>query len=489
MPSHGDPGGFLLSLVTESFAVRALVGSLAAAGLAAMLVGAGIVRTRRARRLAILTPVLTAAVAAVASIGEVYLPQLWVATGAGPEASMLEALGEQRGLITERGIDALVLTYGLVVSALVARRVLGIVAVRRTLQRGRSVASDGPLTREVARLAAGMGVAAPRLVLVPECPGGSFTTGARRAVVAVDPLILARLDEREREGLLAHELAHLRRRDTALALLIGLFRDVAFFLPPLHVAARWLRREQEEGADELASRHTGRPVALASSILKVWDCSRDRRALAGVCAAVPGRAAALPSGLLVGGPSLGVARQTITARGEGLIARVPAPTTLRQWVEGGLASVALLAGTTAALTVPAWINGQLGGQALSFVYLSAPPERPVEAAAFATFRALTPSVAAVSAGAAAEPAPWRGGFTQSRAEGCPCIETRAQLRDAEPARGRDGPNRLAWGSTERPAWDVRLPGGDTTVRTARPLVLISDTGPRVGVFLVGPADR
>jgi hypothetical protein len=110
MSSEGDPGGFLLSLATESFAVRALLGSLAAAGFAAVLVGAGLVRTRGARRLAVLAPVLTAAVAGVASIGEVYLPQLWLATGTGAEGSLLDALGEQRGLVTERGIDALILT-------------------------------------------------------------------------------------------------------------------------------------------------------------------------------------------------------------------------------------------------------------------------------------------------------------------------------------------------------------------------------------------
>ncbi len=492
MPTQGDSGGFLLSLVTESFAVRALLGSLAAAGLAAILVGAGFVRTRRARRLTVLAPVLTAAAAAVASVGQVYLPQLWVATGTGASGALLDAFGEHRGLVTERGVDALILTYVLAVTALLSRRVAGAVRVHWTLRSGRAVRPEHQLQREVARLAAGMGVRPPGLLIVPGCPGGSFTTGTRRAVIAVDPEVVGRLDAREREGLLAHELAHVRRRDTALALVVGLFRDIAFFLPPLHLAVRWLRREQEEGADELASAYTGRPVALASSILKVWDCSRERKALAGVCAAVPGGAgtAALPSGVLAAGSSVGETVKTIAVRVERLIARAPAPTRLRQRAEAGLAAAAIVTGTTAALMVPAWIDTRLDGENLTFVYLSAPPVLPVESPALATFRSLTPTADELPAVAAAQPDPAEIGSQPAPAgAGCPCVESRADLARREPAVGQSAPARLSWGSADRPAWDVRSRYGDAPVRTARPLVLLSDTGAQVGVFLVSAGER
>lgn len=492
MTAESDPGGFLLSLVTESFAVRALLGSLAAAALAAVLVGVGVLRTRRARRIAVLAPVLTAAVAAVASVGEAYLPQLWFATGAGVTGSLLEAFGEQRGLVTDRRIDVLVVAYALVLVVLGARRVLGAVAVRRTVRRGILVEPDRPLAREVARLADGLGLRPPTVRLVEACPGGAFTTGGRRAVVAIDPALLAGLDEMEREGLLAHELAHIRRRDTTLALLVGVFRDLAFFLPPLHLAVRWFRREQEEGADELASTHTGRPVALASSILKAWNCSRDRRALAGVCAAAAHGRVALPSGVLVPGPAMGESLKTITARIERLIARAPSPGRLRQCTEAGLALAALAAGTAAALTVPPWIATTFETDSLSFGYLAAPPEVPVEAPALATFRALTPATSEDTSPSSAGSTSYAGTTVTSLSgagSGCPCVESQAQLRRREPAQGAGAPTRLSWGSADRPPWQVRATYRDATVRTARPLVLLSDTGPRVGVFLVSAAER
>jgi hypothetical protein len=244
---------------------------------------------------------------------------------------------------------------------------------------------------------------------------------------------------------------------------------------------RWLRREQEEGADELASTYTGRPVALASSILKVWQSSRDRKALGGVCAAVPGRVA-LPSGVLLSGPATSETLRTITARVERLIARLPAPTRLRQCVEAGLASIALIAGALAALTIPSWITERYGPDAaLSFGVFSATPAVPAESPAFATFRQLSPAETGSGAGTV-PPATVAAGASPTH--GCPCVESQAQLRRGEGAAGAAAPNRLAWGSADRPTWEVRTASAEASVRTARPLATWTDAGPQVGVFLV-----
>lgn len=479
----GESGGFLLSLVTESFAVRALLGSLAAAALAAGLVGTGLVRSSRARRLLLLAPVLTAAAAAVGSIGEVYLPQLLVTSGAGTAAgALLEVFGEQGVLTTAAGLDLLVLLYGGVVATLLSRRLLGVAAVWRTLRPSVEADPDSAIVRETRALASIMGVPTPRVHLLARCPGGAFTTGTRAPVVAIDPKLLDTLDDQELEGLLAHELAHIARRDTLLGAVVGAFRDVAFFLPPLHLAARWLQREQEESADELATEYTGRPVALASSILKVWDCSRDRRRLATVCAAVPGRLA-LPSGVLAGGIAGGAGMKVITARVERLIARLPAPGRLRRWSELALAAGVLAAGMTAALTVPSWIATDLNAGSLSFLYLGAPPATPVESPAFTTFRALTPDRAPAAAGAETA-APSGFGLTADPVAGCPCVESQAQLRTGEPVASRSMPSRLAW-SSGRPAWEMIEPARGGTLQTARPLWRITESGTQVGFFLVG----
>ncbi len=473
----GQPGGFLLSLVTESFAVRALLGSLAAAGLSAALVGSGAVRSSRARRLLLLAPVLTAAAAAVASIGEAYLPQLSVTTSAGSvAAAIFEAFSERGALSAEAGLNLLILTYGLVVGILLSRRALGVVAVRRALRPSVPADGDSPIARQLDSLSAAMGVRRPELRLLERCPGGAFTVGTRSPVVVVDPALVHELDEQELEGLLAHELAHVARRDTLLGTVVGVFRDLAFFLPPLHLAVGWLQREQEESADELASRHTGRPVALASSILKVWDRNRDQRHLHAVCAMVPGRVA-LPSGVIVGRPER-AAMRVITARVERLIACLPAPSRLRRWSEMALASAVLAAGTTAALTVPSWLAKDLDYQSLTFVYLSAPPATPVESPAMATFRALAPAPTTV----AEDEGP---GFRLAAAPvaGCPCVESQAQLRSGDRGQLRTR-SRLAW-TNGRPAWEMIEPEPAVTAQTARPLWRIGQSGSQVGFFLVG----
>ena len=139
------------------------------------------------------------------------------------------------------------------------------------------------------------------------------------------------------------------------------------------------------------------------------------------------------------------------------------------------------------MSVTTWVAA---GLAFATGAAGAPPEAPVEAPALATFRALTPPTGVASPTPTTEVVRRIGtGPSTARADRCPCIGTQAQWRRGEGAGGADPPSRLSWGSADRPRGDVRSPGGDMAVRTARPLVLISDTGPRVGVFLVSPADR
>ncbi|MDQ3974175.1 MAG: hypothetical protein M3276_07555, partial [Actinomycetota bacterium] len=275
MPAAGGRG-FLLSLLTESFAVRALLGSLAAVGLGALASRFGWVRSSRPRRLLVLAPVLAAAAAALAS--DVYLPQLWLTTGDGSATGQLvELLGELRRLSTDRGVDLLLVAWATVAVLLLSRRALGVVALRRLLGHAVPAPLDSPVVAVARRLAAGMRVRCPQVLLLPGCAGGAFTAGTLRSVLAVDPDLLGRLDAHELEGLVAHELVHVARRDTLLGSLVGVCCDLAFFLPPMQLALRWLRREQEESADELACGQTRRPAALASGILKVWDGGRWRQ--------------------------------------------------------------------------------------------------------------------------------------------------------------------------------------------------------------------
>lgn len=472
-----EPGGFSLSLVTESFAVRALLGSVAAAGLAALLVGVGVLRSCGARRAALLAPAAVAVVAGVASVGEAFLPRLLVAGGITGDSRILDHFGEYRGLSSGWGMDLLLVGYVLMATILVGRRLLGLRFSGRLFAFARELPGDDPLVSSLRDLAGRMGVRPPRLLLLDGCPGGACTGGLLRPAVVVDPQLMATLDSEEREGLLAHELAHVARRDGLVGTAVGLARDIAWFLVPLHVVAGWLAREQEESADELASRCTGRPAALASGILKVWDAAAagPRAPAPATCAAVA--TARAPSSVVLFGRSDRSAARIVTARVERLIALLPAPSRIRRRTEALLAVGVAACGAAAALTVPSWIASDLGTEELAFLYLASSPPTATEAPAFATFRAITPADGSRPAiGASAAGVVGDAGTSESQAE-----LLAGQRRDPVDAA------RLTWGHGDRAAWDVAPPA---EVRPTRPVLYTqNDAGSQVGVFLVGNAER
>lgn len=80
--------------------------------------------------------------------------------------------------------------------------------------------ADAPGVHQiVGRLAAKAGMPLPRVYLIPSESPNAFATGRspRHAVVAVTKGILRILNEEELEGVLGHELAHVKHRDILIA--------------------------------------------------------------------------------------------------------------------------------------------------------------------------------------------------------------------------------------------------------------------------------
>lgn len=144
--------------------------------------------------------------------------------------------------------------------------------VWRTQARLEAIAADEaePLPGvDVPALAARIRVRPPRLRRLETDHPMACVAGVWRPTLYVSRGILAALNPRELEGLVAHELAHLRHQDNLLAWLdVIVFRAFRFF-PPLRAAWSESLAEREEFADDVAARTTGRPRALASALLKV----------------------------------------------------------------------------------------------------------------------------------------------------------------------------------------------------------------------------
>jgi heat shock protein HtpX len=171
----------------------------------------------------------------------------------------------------------------------------------------------------VERLTQKMGYPMPKLFVIPTDSPNAFATGRNpsHASVAVTRGILSLLDEEELEGVLAHELGHVRNRDILIssvaatiagaitmlarmgyyASLFGGYssRDddrggrggalgslLMLFLAPIAATLIQLAvsRSREYGADETGAHVTGNPYALARALQKLDAYSKRRPMMA-----------------------------------------------------------------------------------------------------------------------------------------------------------------------------------------------------------------
>ena len=104
--------------------------------------------------------------------------------------------------------------------------------------------------------------------------------GLSRPEICVPPRAISHLEPEQQEGLLAHELAHLVRRDPFWLAFSRLLSGLLFFQPLNWVAFRRLRELSERLCDEWAVERTGRPLSLARCLTEVaaWTV-RPARAL------------------------------------------------------------------------------------------------------------------------------------------------------------------------------------------------------------------
>ncbi len=101
------------------------------------------------------------------------------------------------------------------------------------------------------------------------CPGGLYTVRWPRPCICLSRPLAERLDDGELQAVLAHEVAHLQRRDWLRLCAAQLFRDLVFFNPFAHLAYQAYRQATEEAADDAGTATRQERLSLASSLLKV----------------------------------------------------------------------------------------------------------------------------------------------------------------------------------------------------------------------------
>lgn len=187
---------------------------------------------------------------------------------------------------------------------------LGAGALVRRLYRARPVdASSAPgVVRIVDELAGAAQVPAPRVWMVDDAAPGAFATGIlpRRATIVLTTGLLALLSERELRAVVAHEIAHIRRRDTGAATLCVVLAGVLPLLALALAGATAIGDDEDDGAapewllaglapltaamlglaldaarefdaDREAGRLCGDPQALADALTRIERAAAQRR--------------------------------------------------------------------------------------------------------------------------------------------------------------------------------------------------------------------
>ena len=87
------------------------------------------------------------------------------------------------------------------------------------MYRAREVDASHPFHAVVARLAGRAGLPTPRVYVIPDPSPNAFATGRnpQHAAVAATEGLISRLDSSELDGVIAHELAHVKHRDILIS--------------------------------------------------------------------------------------------------------------------------------------------------------------------------------------------------------------------------------------------------------------------------------
>src|SRR5438093_927433 len=99
----------------------------------------------------------------------------------------------------------------------------------------------------------------------------AMAVSGRRHVVIVSTGLLAHLDRDEAEGVVTHELMHIKNHDSRFKVFSTVASRFLFFDPFSKFFDPAVHREREYLADEMSGRTTGKPGSLASALLKIHE--------------------------------------------------------------------------------------------------------------------------------------------------------------------------------------------------------------------------
>ncbi len=262
-------------------------------------------------------PLVLPLVAALAFASAV-LPEISVLNPASPSflkrstgpVHLLMLADERSRVVTPYAVTGsagpwLLLIGGAVAAFMLIRRGMGVAMLHRLVARCSRPRSNGEMVARAKMRALVRETKikrTPELLVLPVGCSGAFAVGGRRPRVLLSRDLIGCLDEQELEATLAHEVAHIEAKDSPLLFTAGLLRDLVAWNPLGHIAYKRLMSDREIEADRRAAVLTGRPLDVASGLLKVCEAvgyNGGRRARSALAFGGKGSLKKRVSGLLV----------------------------------------------------------------------------------------------------------------------------------------------------------------------------------------------
>jgi beta-lactamase regulating signal transducer with metallopeptidase domain len=184
---------------------------------------------------------------------------------------------------------ALLLTLWLLGAGLGLVRLAVALLNLRTLLGRRRALSHGRLPAMVQRLAGAMGLRSSVKVSTSTEIMSPVAASFSRPEVLLPKIALLHLSIAQQEGLLAHELAHILRRDPLWILVYRLLETMLFIQPLNRVACRRLLELSECLSDDQAVSCTGKRLDLASCLVEVAEWITPARQPVLLASALPAR--------------------------------------------------------------------------------------------------------------------------------------------------------------------------------------------------------
>ena len=181
--------------------------------------------------------------------------------------------------LLSNSVGGLIVLIGGAISAfMLLRRLAGRIMLARIVRRSSPLSGEqeARVGKMIAVLSATAHIRRVEVLVLPGWACGAFAVGGRRSRILISADLLEALNDEELEAVLAHEIAHVAAHDMQVVALAGILRDMTAWNPFSHVALRRLLSDRELEADRRAASMTGKPLAVASSLIKMCDLLRSR---------------------------------------------------------------------------------------------------------------------------------------------------------------------------------------------------------------------